>query len=262
MSTPVLILVLVAIEAGATALGIVIGRRLRNHPQANREPIGVVQATLLGLVGLLLAFGLTMAVSRFEARRDLIVKEANSIGTTYLRAQTLDEPFRSASMEALRTYGDETVALSAAIPDSQPFRAAIAEIDRLHRSLWDLAGQAVTASPLATAPRMYLETLNEMIDVHTERTSSLRNRVPTTVMALLVIGSAVALGALSLYLTMLGRGLLTSLVSTAVVVLILVVSFDMDRPSRGFITIPNRPLVDQRASMEQPPAFDPSVHSG
>ena len=57
---------------------------------------------------------------------------------------------------------------------------------------------------------------------------------------------------------MLGRGLITSLVSTTVVALILFVSFDLDRPLRGFITIPNRPLVEQRAAMDDPPAFDPS----
>jgi hypothetical protein len=77
-------------------------------------------------------------------------------------------------------------------------------------------------------------------------------------MVLLVVGSATALAALALYLTMLGRGLVTSLVSAAVVALILFVSFDLDRPERGFITIPNRALVDQRSAMEMPPAFDPN----
>lgn len=258
MSTAVLILVLIVIEAGATALGILIGRRIRHRPSANREPIGVVQATLLGLVGLLLAFGLTMAVGRYEMRRDLIVNEANTLGTTYLRAQTLGEPFRTASLGALTEYADAVVSLSEAVPDSRRFRDVSTEIDVLQRRLWDQAGQAVTAAPQDTAPRLYLESLNELIDVHTERASSLRNRVPTPVMVLLVVGSATALAALALYLTMLGRGLVTSLVSAAVVALILFVSFDLDRPERGFITIPNRALVDQRSAMEMPPAFDPN----
>ena len=257
MSTAVLIIVLVVIEVGATALGIVIGRRIRQRPSANHEPVGVVQTTLLGLVGLLLAFGLTMAVGRFEMRRDLIVKEANTLGTTFLRAQTLEEPFRSASITSLTTYGDAVVSLSEVVPDSRRFRSTAAEIETLQRTLWDLAGQAVTAAPEATAPRLYIETLNELIDVHAERANSLRNRVPSPVTVLLVLGSAVALATLALYLTMLGRGLVTSLVSAAVVALILFVSFDLDRPSRGFITIPNRALVEQRASMDPPLAFDP-----
>ena len=258
MSTALLVVVLVAIEAGASALGFFIGRRVRHRPTANREPVGVVQGALLGLVGLLLAFGLTMAVGRYEKRRDLIVQEANDLGTTFLRAQTLAEPYRTASLNTLTAYADAVIVLSERTPETRKFDRAVADIGTLQRQLWDLAGQAVIAAPQDSAPKLYIETLNELIDTHTDRVSSLRNRVPTPVMTLLVIGSAIALGVLSLYLTMLGRGLITSLVSTTVVALILFVSFDLDRPSRGFITIPNRPLVEQRADMNNPPAFDPT----
>ena len=65
---------------------------------------------------------------------------------------------------------------------------------------------------------------------------------------------AVALGALALYLALLSRGLLTSLVATMVVLLILFISFDLDRPHRGLITVPDAPLAEVRASMELPPA--------
>lgn len=261
MSTAVLVIVLLAIEAGATAVGIAVGHRSHRRTDANREPVGVVQATLLGLVGLLLAFGLSMAVGRYETRRTLIVDEANDIGTTFLRAQTLGEPYRSASLEALHTYADAAVRLSTLVPDSRQFRAVASEMDSIQRTLWNLAGQAVRAAPVDTAPRLYLETLNSLIDVHSERTASLRNRVPTPVTVLLVLGSAIALAALSMYLTMLGRGFATSLVATAVVALILFVSFDLDRPERGFIVIPNTPLVEQRDSMQAPAAFIPAGSS-
>ena len=77
-----------------------------------------------------------------------------------------------------------------------------------------------------------------MIDTHTNRVTSLRNRVPSTVLLLQVVGSAVAVGVLSLYLALLGRGLITSLAAAAVVILILFISFDLDRPHRGLITVP------------------------
>jgi hypothetical protein len=261
LSTAMLVIVLLIIEAGATAIGIAVGHRSRRQPSANREPVGVVQATLLGLVGLLLAFGLSMAVGRYETRRELIVDEANDIGTTYLRAQTLNEPYRTESLESLRTYTEAAEKLSTLVPDSQRFRTVASEMESVQRTLWNLAGQAIQAAPLDSAPRLYVETLNSMIDVHSERTASLRNRVPTPVTVLLVVGSAVALAALAMYLTMLGRGLLTSLVATAVVVLILFVSFDLDRPERGFIVIPNTPLVEQSESMQAPPAFIPAGSS-
>jgi hypothetical protein len=59
---------------------------------------------------------------------------------------------------------------------------------------------------------------------------------------------------LALYVALLGRGLLTSLVAATVVILILFISLDLDRPHRGLITVPDRPLVAARDSMDQPPA--------
>jgi len=256
MSTLTLVVVLFVIVGGTAAIGVAIGHVLRDRPGAKPETIGVVQGTLLGLVGLLLAFGLTMAVGRYEARRGLVVAESNAIGTTYLRAQLLAEPERTTSLSLLEMYGDETVDLAQQVPDSEAFDADAARIEELQRDLWGAAGDAVTADPVGTAPRLYLETLNDMIDAHTDRITSLRNRVPTPVILLQLAGSALALGVLSVYLTMLGRGLVTSLAAGAVVILILFISFDLDRPQRGFITVPPAPLVAVRASMDQPPAAD------
>jgi len=215
----------------------------------------VAQGTLLGLVGLLLAFGLTMAVGRFEARRGLVVEEANAIGTTYLRAQFLAEPVRSTSLALLEQYADAAIELTRHVPDDEQFRVADEQMGSLERGLWAAAGEAVQDNPTGSAPRLYVESLNEMIDLRTERDGSLRNRVPTSVMILEVIGSAVALGLLALYLALLGRGVTTSLLAVAVVILILFVSFDLDRPARGFITVPDTPLVEVRHSMDLPPAF-------
>jgi hypothetical protein len=254
MGTLTLAVVLCLIVGGTVAIGTVLGRRLRDRPGVRHEPVGVVQGALLGLVGLLLAFGLTMAVGRYDARRALVVHEADTIGTTYLRAQLLAEPTRSASLETLKRYADAAVALADLVPDSTTFDANSATMEGLQRDLWRLAGEAVTSDPSGSAPRLYVETLNEMIDAHADRVASLRNRVPSTVSILQVVASAIALGALALYLALLGRGLLTSLVATVVVLLIVFITFDLDRPHRGLITVPDRPLVETRASMDPPPA--------
>jgi hypothetical protein len=99
-------LLVVAVIGGVTALGHSIGRYLREHQATLREPFGVVQGALLGLVGLILAFGLTLAVGRYEDRRAATVSEANAIGTSYLRAQLIAEPARTRSHELLRRYTD------------------------------------------------------------------------------------------------------------------------------------------------------------
>src|SRR6187401_748307 len=111
-------LIVVAVIGAATAAGYATGRYLREHRATIREPFGVLQGALLGVVGLLLAFGLSLAVSRYEDRRSNIVAEANAIGTTYLRAQTLDEPVRSRSMNLLVRYTGSAIRFSDHVPGS------------------------------------------------------------------------------------------------------------------------------------------------
>jgi hypothetical protein len=206
------------------------------------------------VVGLILAFGLSLAVGRYEDRRAGVVAEANSIGTTFLRAQTLDEPVRSRSLERLRRYTDTSIRLARAIPQSGAEKRAIADGEVLQRELWALADSSLHRSPTASAPRLYTDSLNDTIDMQTVRASGLSNRVPAAVLVLEVVGAAVALGLLSVYLAIMGRGVLTVLIAAGLVSMMLLVTFDLDRPTRGLIRVPATPLTDLRASMALPPA--------
>jgi hypothetical protein len=254
LSTWELWLILFAIVFGMTGLGLFLGRRLRHRSEHLREPFGVLQAALLGLVGLVLAFGLALAVGRYESRRAAVVDDANAIGTTYLRAQTLPEPIRTRSLELLVRYTDTSIRLSRSVPSSDEERRAIADGDQLQRELWALAGRALSDAPSASAPRLYVETLNEMIDMQTVHIAALNNRVPGAVLALEVGGAAVALGLLAFYLAIIGRGVLTVLLAAGLITSLLLVTFDLDRPTRGLIRVPSTPLTDLRASMELPPS--------
>jgi hypothetical protein len=209
---------------------------------------------LLGLVGLVLAFGLALALGRYEDRRAAVVDDANAIGTTYLRAQTLSEPVRTQSLDLLVRYADASIRLSQAVPSTAEERRAIADGDELQRELWRLAAQALSGGPTASAPRLYVETLNEMIDMQTVRVAALNNRVPSAVLTLEVVGAAVALGLLAFYLALLGRGVITVLLAAILITSLLVVTFDLDRPTRGLIQVPATPLTSLRASTELPPA--------
>ena len=213
-----------------------------------------MQGALLTLVALILAFGLAMAVTRYESRRAAVVDDANAIGTTYLRAQTLSEPVRSEALPLYPRYTDASLRLSRSIPGSTAAKSAIASESAIQRRLWRLAGEALDAQPTQSAPRLYVESLNEMIDMQTTRVAALNNRVPSTILSFQVIGAAAALFLLALYLALLSRGVVTVLLAAGLLTLLLFVTFDLDRPTRGLITIPDAPLVHLRASMELPPA--------
>mgnify|MGYP001064187145 CR=1 FL=1 len=71
-----------------------VGRRLgaqhlASDPKGARTGTGTIEAAVFALLGLLIAFTFSGAVSRFDARRHLIVEEANAIGTAYLRLDLL-----------------------------------------------------------------------------------------------------------------------------------------------------------------------------
>jgi hypothetical protein len=249
-----LALIILAVVGTATLAGFATGRYLREHSATLREPFGVLQAALLGVVGLILAFGLTLAVGRYENRRAATVEEANAIGTTYLRAQLIAEPERSRSLELLRRYTNLAVKVSSEVPTSTSIRRTTAEQGVLQRRLWRLAGAAISAAPLASAPRLYVDSLNSTIDDQAARLAALNNRVPGAVLALEVIGAAVALALLALHISILGRGLVAVTGAAALVTLLLLVTFDLDRPTRGLIKVPATPLVSVRASMALPPA--------
>ncbi len=115
------------------------------------------------------AFGLTLAVGRYQDRRADVVTDANTIGTAYLRAQTIAEPQRSRSLELLRSYNDLAIRVTSEIPGSAALRATTAAAGTAPTELWRLGGEAMNARPRDTAPRLYVDSLNAMIDQQTTR---------------------------------------------------------------------------------------------
>ena len=116
--------------------------------------------------------------------------------------------------------------------------------------LWRLAGERLsTLRPGDSAPRLYVDSLNDMIDHQTVRLSGLNNRVPDAVLWLELVGAALALGLLALYLGVLGKGLFPILGAAVIVSFLVLVTFDLDRPTRGLIQVPATPLLAEKATM-------------
>lgn len=239
---------------GGTGLGVVAGHRLRHSAAELKEPFSVLQGALLGLVALLLAFGLSLAIDRYENRRAATVTDANVIGTTYLRAQTLREPMRSQSLENLKAYTDAEIALTDTELGSDEQEQAIERGQEIQARLWKAAGQTLQADPQASAPRLYVESLNDAIDQQTVRIAGLSNRVPGAVKLVEIVGATLALALLAAYLSVLGRGVAPVFIAAGLVSALLYVTADLDRPTQGLIKVPDTSLVNLRDSMEAPPA--------
>src|SRR5262245_4564869 len=115
------------------------GRRVglaRPGHEAERPGLGAVDGAVFGLLGLLIAFTFSGAATRFEGRRDLIVREANAIGTAYLRLDLLREEARLSLKRKLRRYLEGRLEVYGLLPDIEAAKGALERSSALQAEIW------------------------------------------------------------------------------------------------------------------------------
>ena len=254
---PIAILCMLGLLAGILVmmdLGRRIGvRRLAKHGVNAVAGVAAVDGAVFALLGLLLAFTFSGAASRFDARRQLVVEEANNIGTAYLRLDLLPAGAQPRLRETFRRYLDSRINLYRKLPDMAAARAEMANGAGLQNEIW---AQAVAASGAADSPSarmLLLPAINQMIDITTTRTAAARTHPPAIVFVMLLIlvlassflaGHDMAAGKERDWL----HTLCFAVVMSAAVYVIL----DFEFPRLGLIRIDafDSVLVDLRATMK------------
>lgn len=218
---------------GAMELGFRLGSRVK---RGNPLPqLGAIQGATLGLLGLLLGFAFAGAAGRFIDRQDVIVREANAIGTAYLRADLLAEPHRSAMRDAVRSYAELRIQLFVALNEAEAARV-LDDLGEAERGLWSAALRGVEAD--RTVMMGVLPPVNEMIDLLAVRNATSDRHLPSAVLVLLVACSFVSLLLIGYGCgrdqkrQLLAAGSFAFLVAAA-----LSVTIDLDYPRRGLIRI-------------------------
>jgi membrane protein YdbS with pleckstrin-like domain len=214
----------------------------KRTPEEVEGPTGVLVGSLLALMAFMLAITMGMAADRFDARRGLVLEEANSIGTTYLRAGYLPEPASSTTRELLREY----VPLRIIPDDVDDIPERLARSAEILDELWLIAEGLAIETPSSDVLGLYIETLNETIDVNETRIiAGLFARVPETVVFLLFAGSVLTLGMVgySAGLTR-RRSPLTAAVMIVVLGAVITLVVDLDRPAGGFVGTSQQALHD------------------
>jgi hypothetical protein len=251
ISVPAVFVVLVLLLFVAFEVGFWIGRWWQvRTPEETEGPTGTLVGGLLALMAFLLAITMSMASDRFDTRRGLVIEEANDIGTTYLRAGYLPAPAADQSRALLREY----VPLRINTDDRQQLAANFARSQQIHDELWAIAQQLAIDNPDSDLISLYVESLNETIDIHeTRATALIYARVPETVLILLIIGSALTLGIVgySAGLTK-RRGVLSAVVLVVFLAAVLTLVVDLDRPTNGFIQVGQQPMIDLMEQVGRP----------
>ena len=232
-------------------VGYQFGKRIADERGLNKHPVEAsVTTAILSLMAFMLGFSFANATSRYIKRQDLMLEDANTASTLYLRADFLPPEKIERSRALIREY----VQLRANAVNAQDLKklsSAIQPSLEIQRELWDITVEARSLSKNVSL-NLYISTLNDLIDTHSKRqTAAIVNRFPPTLwltLTFLGVMSTVMMGFISGLHGRRSRLATTSLLVAFSVVIVLIV--DLDRPIRSLIEQKDRPAEQALKNMK------------
>jgi hypothetical protein len=173
---------------GCVELGRHVGaRRYARSPSDTQWGTTAIEGSILALFGLLVAFTFSGAANRFDHRRELIVSEANAIGTAYLRVDVAPMEFQKPLRDLFRRYTDSRLAAYDGVNDLETFKSVNQKSTELQREIWTLAVAAGSEPAAQPATNMLLlPAINEMFDVAATRAAALQMHPPLIIFLMLL----------------------------------------------------------------------------
>jgi uncharacterized membrane protein len=234
---------LAAVEAGFR-----LGRKATVQSD-QRATVQAVETAILGVLALLLGFTMSMAVSRFEARRLLILQEANAIGTSDLRSRLVPAPEGLEINHLVRQYLDARTRYFTSDGDGDTLRAIHTSTEQLQTAIWGHVNTLVQKDSHSIPAGLLVQSINEMFDLQTASRAAARSHVPATVISLNAVVSlftAMFVG----YTFGLGRQrhIFSAIMLAIAIAAVLAVILDLDEVHGGFIHVNPQPMIDLQES--------------
>src|SRR5204862_1718990 len=182
---------LIAGVVAAHEIGFWLGSLTRSADEPFDRQVALVWTSTAALVAFLIGFAFSGAASRVIDRLDIIVKEANALGTAYLRADIIAEPQRGELKAALKEYTADRIALLSREGRDQ-IDNLLAKVNGLHERMWRTAIAATQDN--AQLMIVVLPPINEVIDLHSVHLAMARRHLPTPIMAMLLGTAAISVG--------------------------------------------------------------------
>lgn len=245
-------------------LSILVGTKLGKARSAKtsaegRAQASALQGSLLGLLALLLGFSFSLALGRYDDRSAAVVNEANAIGTAWLRTDLLPEPARGQLRAALKDYGQARLAAGQInLTQASDRSGFVATSDADFARAWAIASTAARETPNPASVSV-IAALNDMIDAFSSRDAALNRHVPEPVLVLLFT-TFLFLGWVLGYSTRVAgeRPSPPMLAMVLLIIMVMTVILDLDRPRRGIITVNQTAMENTIATITKEQALDPN----
>lgn len=224
----------------------------RRNQIANKQEIKTqtnsVQAGIFGLLALLLGFSFNMAIQRFDNRNQAVIMESNAIGTALLRTQLLPSPYDTVTYNLLQEFVDLRLQLST-IDLSRPEERSLInrKTEKIQNEIWECTIKLTEIDSREVTTGNFILVLNEVFDARDRRNTVFQQHVPEPILYLLFMVFITG-GALMGYSSGLGlrRALIPTIIFTFLIVLVVFIIIDLDRPTRGIIKVKMDNLFELR----------------
>jgi hypothetical protein len=230
--------VALVVLAGAAYIGDRLHRRARLVKKDEQADFDTALAATLTLLGLIIGFSFSMAVSRYDQRKNCEEAEANAIGTEYVRADLLQDADGTKLRELLRIYTDQRIAFYSG--DRRPIGDADVAHAKLQKELWSVVARAAKAQPTPTNG-LAVSGMNDVLNSQGYTQAAWLNRIPGAAWALMGL-IAVFANFLMGY-----RERSTSMMALLVLPVIVSIAFfliaDIDSPRGGIIRVAPHNLI-------------------
>jgi hypothetical protein len=237
----------------AILAGMALARKFR-EPGDPGESFGTVTGATLGLLAFMLAFTFNMTANRFDARKMLLLDEVTAIGTAYLRAGLLSEPYTETVRQLLEDYVELRVI---AARDPSTVREMIPRAEQIQDRIWRYVEGLAEREQPTVYRSLFIAAVNDMIDLQDKRVAvGLQFRVPGTIwVALYLVLALTMVGVGYQFGNVVRRQLLLSLLLATSFSAVMMLIVDLDRASQGIVGLNQQPLFDlwERLQGGQPP---------
>ncbi len=180
--------VTLALLIASTSLGVLIRNRLHDLTLSDRAEFDLVRNAMFTLLGLMIGFAISMAVSRYDLRKSYEEAEANAIGTEYLRLDLMPPEISAAARTLLRTYVNERLAFYRDRDPKQQENSDLETMDTMN-ALWAAIAPEARARQTPTTA-LVASGMNDVLNAEGYTLAAWRNRLPIEVWMLLMLVAA------------------------------------------------------------------------